>query len=129
MGRRARSWSAALAVFLAALTACDSGPSGPGAIRATVNTDEALGAVTLEVVGRGVVGFEGLGDTEAYGAVVSAGQNRHRVVLVNPVGGDLEFRIRVEDVGGALPMIRVVAAAGTDNVERLTGGIEVDLEG
>ncbi|MEX2465405.1 MAG: hypothetical protein WD995_00760 [Gemmatimonadota bacterium] len=108
-------------------TACDPSPSGPGSLLATVDASASLGAVTLEVVGPGVTGFEGVGSTEAYGTVVSSRQNRHRVVLVDPVGGTLRFAIIVQDVRADPPTLTVVAAAGTDNLERITTDVEVLL--
>ena len=111
-----------------ATSACDSGPRGPGALEATLEAEEALGAVTLEVVGPGILGFEGTGGTQAWGAVVSVAAGRHRVVLVNPTSGELSFRILVEDLGAEHPVITVVDAAGTDDLQRLAGGIDVRVE-
>jgi hypothetical protein len=124
-------WTAAAVAIASVLSAagCDSGPSGPGTLIVTVDAPAALGAVALEVVGSGVTGFEGVGSTAAYGTVVSARQNRHRVVLVDPVGGQLRFSVRVEDVGAEPPVISVVGAAGTDNLERITTDVEVRVEG
>lgn len=127
---RARWTAAALAVAsLLSAAGCDSGPSGPGMLTVTVDAPAALGAVTLDVVGSGVTGFEGVGSTEAYGTVVSARQNRHRVVLVDPVGGQLRFSVRVEDVRAEPPVMSVVGAAGTDNLERITTDVEVRIGG
>lgn len=127
---RAR-WTLAILAAGSILSAasCDSGPSGPGTLSVTVDAPAALGAVTLEVVGSGVTGFEGVGSTEAYGTVVSARQHRHRVVLIDPVGGQLRFSVRVEDVRAEPPVISVVAAAGTDNLERITTDVELRLRG
>lgn len=125
---RAHALLLASALVTLGLAACESGPRGPGTFEASLDAEEALGAVTLEVVGRGILGFEGTGGTEAWGAVVSAAEGRHRVVLVNPTSGELSFRILVEDVGSELPAITVVDAAGTDDLQRLTGGIDVHLQ-
>lgn len=108
--------------------ACDTGPSGPGTIRGTVVGDESLGAVVLEVRGRGIEGFEGLDDTRAYGAMVAGADGRHRVILVSPTGGDIRFGMRVQDVGMFPPAVIVVSATGTDNETRPAGGIRVRLE-
>lgn len=113
------------ALAAVAVVGCDSGPSGPGTLLATVDAGDALGAVTLEVVGPGITGFEGVGSTRAYGTTTSARQNRHRVVLVDPEGGTLQFGIQVEDVRGDAPTITAVSAAGTDNLERITSDIEI----
>jgi hypothetical protein len=109
------------------LVACESGPSGPGTVFATIDASAGLGAATLEVVGPGVTGFEGVGDTEAFGAVVSATQNRHRVVLVSPSGGTLRVGIKVRDLRAEWPQITVVSATGVDNFDRPLADIEVSL--
>jgi hypothetical protein len=118
--------AAALSLLLVwAAASCDSSPSGPGSLPVTVEARGApLGAVTLEVVGAGVRGFEGVGNTHAFGGVVSARQNRHRVVLVDPVGGVLRLAIRVEDVRAEPPRVTVVSAAGTDNLARAVTDVE-----
>jgi hypothetical protein len=104
--------AAALSLLLVwAAASCDSSPSGPGSLPVTVEAPGApLGAVTLEVVGAGVRGF--------------ARQNRHRVVLVDPVGGVLRLAIRVEDVRAEPPRVTVVSAAGTDNLARAVTDVE-----
>jgi hypothetical protein len=94
----------------------------------TVAAPEALGAVSLEVVGPGVLGFEGMGSTEAYGGAVSAREGRHRLVVVDPTGdGELRFGIQVQDVSAPWPTLTVVSAAGTDDLERMSAGIEVSV--
>ena len=113
---------------LGALTlGCDSGPSGPGALVASVHGD-ALGGVVLEVTGRGIQGFEGLGNTRVYAAPVAGSPGTHRVLLIHPEGGDLRFEIQVEDLDLDDPVARVVSAAGVDNDTRLTAGIEFRIE-
>jgi len=124
-----RGWARALLVCCAIgwTAACDSSPRGPGTLVVTVDAGDALGAVTLEVVGPGVTGFEGLGTTETFGSLVSSREGRHRVVVVDPVGGTLRFGIRVQDVRADAPTVTVVAAAGTDNLERITADVDVRL--
>jgi hypothetical protein len=127
MGRHvARPAGVTLMLLAALLAGC--GDDGPGTLTVTVEAPEALGAVSIEVVGPGVLGFEGMGSTEAYGGTVSAREGRHRVVVVDPTGGpELTFGIRVEDVSAPWPTLRLVSAAGTDDVERITSDIEVSL--
>ena len=73
------------------LAACESGPSGPGTLSgtATATQGQTLGAVVLEVTGPGIQGFEGQGGSIAYGAAVSAQNERWRVVVVGT--GQLGF--------------------------------------
>ena len=123
-GRRA-GWAVTI-VLVCLAAAC--GDDGPGVLTVTVSAPDALGAVSLEVVGQGVLGFDEVGAAEAYGGVVSAREGRHRVVVVDPTGGDrLSFGIRVEDLGAEWPTLRVVSAAGTDDVERMTADIQVSV--
>lgn len=110
---------------LMATAGCDS--DAAGTLLVTVEAPVALGAVVLEVVGSGVQGFEGVGDTQVYGGVVSVQQGRHRVVLVDPVGGVLRFGVLVRDVRATPPSMRVVSVSGTDDVERSTSDIDVRI--
>ena len=124
---RQRNAAGALVWTVLAVLACDSGPSGPGTLVATV-TGNSLGGVVLEVRGRGIVGFEGLDNTQVYAAPLAEVANAHRVLLIDPEGGELRFEIQVEDVGMNDPVMHVVSAAGVDNLTRLTAGIETRVE-
>ena len=115
-------------LVVATLAGCDLGPSGPGTVAGTVVGTAPLGAVVLEVTGVGITGFTGQGDTQAYGAVVSDLEGRHRVVLVDRAGGQIQFGIRVQDLGAERPMITVVLAASPENQTVPITGIEVQLE-
>jgi hypothetical protein len=112
-----------------ALSACESGPSGPGTLDGSVTGPANLGAVVLEVTGASVQGFTGQGDTQAYGALVSTAENKHRVILVDRSGGEIHFGIRVDDLGADAPTVTVVLAAGTDNLPKLLSGIDVKVGG
>lgn len=116
-----------LAVLALAAAGCDSGPSGPGALVATV-TGESLGGVALQIEGTGIRGFEGLGETQVYAAALSGRQNAFRVLLVAPRGDELRFEIQVEDVAMDDPVMTVVSAAGIDNLSLLTAGIVTRIE-
>jgi len=116
---------AAVAVLLAGLVAaCDSGPSGPGTLSATVSGPQALGAVLLEVTGLGVQGFVGQGDTRVYGAELSALDGKHRVLVVG-TGGALRFGIKVDDLGAVPPVIVVMKTASPLNLVILNTGVTV----
>ena len=128
MRRRALARALVGALGGVLVAGCDFGPSGPGTIPGRVFGDDALGAVVLEVRGAGIEGFEGLGDTRVYAAQVAGAENRHRVVLVSPGGGDMRFDMRVRDVGMFPPSVAVMAAASTDDEPRPVGGVEVRLE-
>lgn len=116
---------ATVAVLMAGLlAACDSGPSGPGTLSATVSGPQALGAVLLEVTGLGVQGFVGQGDTRVYGAELSAVDGKHRVLVVG-AGGTLRFGIKVDDLGAVAPVIVVMKTASVDNLVVLNTGVTV----
>ena len=101
---------------LGPLAACDDrGIEGPGALVARVEApDVALGSAVVKVDGPGIAGFEAVGDTRVFAREQADGS--HRVVVVDPRGGDLRFRVRVEDVSAALPSSIVTSAADTTNV-------------
>jgi hypothetical protein len=123
----ARRFLRALAVSgVAALGACDSG--GPATVNGTVSGAPDVGAVVLDVVWAGVLGFEGQGSTQVYSAPVAGEPNRHRVILVGPSGGDLSFGIRVEDLYLEGPVVTVVEATGTNNLPRPVADLRVSLE-
>lgn len=125
---RASRWVARWALLVAlALGGCDSGPSGPGVLTATVQ-GSALGGVVLQVKGRGIVGFEGLSNTRVYAAPIAGTDDAHRVMLIRPDAGDLRFEIQVQDVDMEVPVVTVLSAAGLDNGTQLTSGIVVRVE-
>ena len=130
MTARTRAVTAFAALLLALpLAGCDLfGPSGPGTLDATVRADEPLGGLVLELEGGGIVGFQGRGETRAYGRTVSEAQGRHRLVLVAPEGATLRFGIEVEDLGAEPPSVRVVSAVGPGNVASNAPGIEVRVD-
>lgn len=119
-------WAVALAVLT--LAGCDWGPKGPGVINGLIVSPVSLGAVVLEVEGVGIRGFVGSGDTQAYGAVVSSIEGRHRVVLVSGSGAPIQFGIEVEDLGAETPISTVLLATGVDNLPKLLAGILVQLD-
>jgi hypothetical protein len=123
-----RALGAGVLLCLMSLGACDSVPSGPGTISGTVTGSATLGAVVLDVTWVGVQGFEGLGSTQVYSAPVPGETNRYRVVLIDPVGGDLHFGIDVADVYLEGPVITLVSAADTGNLPMEVGGLTVALE-
>ena len=113
--RRLAVAAAGVVVMALGVGACDDGAlQGPGALVARVDApDVELGSAVVEVRGSGVRGFEAVGGSRVF--TRSVGDETHRVVVVNPSGGDLRFRIRVEDVAAALPAALVRSAADTAN--------------
>jgi hypothetical protein len=119
-----------VAAFAAlALTACDLDSNGPGEVSARVTGDPALGAVVLDVTWRGVEGFSGRGSTQVYSAPVAGSPDRHRVILVDGVGGELPFGIDVQDLRVEVPTVTIVAATDTDNQPVPVGTLRVRLGG
>lgn len=126
--RRRRLLTAVAALTAAALSACDSGPDGPGTVAGTVTGASDLGAAVLDVVWMGVQGFEGQGSTQVYAAPVAGEENRYRVILVGPTGGDLRFGIRVDDLYLEGPVVTVVEAATAANLALPVTDVRVLLE-
>ncbi|MDH3422233.1 MAG: hypothetical protein OEN00_04540 [Gemmatimonadota bacterium] len=117
-----------LCVALTGLSACQTGPDGPGTVSGRVTGPADLAAAVLDVVWAGVQGFEGQGSTQVYSAEVAGEPDRYRVILVGPAGGDLTFGIVVDDVYLEGPIVTVVNAAGSDNLPRSAGDLRVLLE-
>lgn len=115
--RISRAGSAAVVVpaMVLVLGGCDDrGIQGPGSLVARVDAPGVeLGSAVVEVRGTGIRRFEAVGGSRVF--TRSAGGDTHRVVVVDPGGGDLRFRIRVEDVAAVLPATTVRAAADTAN--------------
>ncbi len=82
----------------------------------------------IEVVGAGIQGFSARGTTQLYASEVPGRSDTHRVILLDPVGGDLGFEIEVEDRGMEGPVITVVQAADTDNATIPVSSVELSLE-
>jgi len=113
----------------AALAGCDlGGPSGPAQIVGTVTGDPFLGAAIVELSWEGVRAFEGREDTQVYAGAVPGSTDRHRMVLVGPSGGELRFRIDLEDDRLYGPVVTLVSAVGTNNLPLPTSGLRVVLE-
>ncbi|MGD8286984.1 MAG: hypothetical protein PVJ80_06040 [Gemmatimonadota bacterium] len=125
--RKSRLVVLAMAV-VALLSACDTGPDGPGTVYGTVTGASDVGAAVLDVVWRGVRGFEGRGGTQVYSAAVPDEPDRYRVILVDATGGDLSFGITVDDVYLEGPVVTVVEAADTSNEPRAVSDLDVLLE-
>jgi hypothetical protein len=125
---RARGIRWALLVCVLALVACDSGPSGPGVLLVRVS-GPGLGGALIGVEGTGIQSFAGTGSTQAYGAPVGGSGAAHRVLIIDPVGGELAFEILVEDLGMEPPILTVLTATGTDNSIQPAAGVVVLVEG
>lgn len=105
--------TAALAI---ALAACDSGPEGPGDITGSIRSpDRALGGAVLEVVSSGADGFSGAGGTKVFWST-QENPAVHRVIVIGESGGDLQFKVSVQDVGGRYPRASVVSLVDMDNL-------------
>lgn len=101
-------------LLVLALLAAACGPSGPGPLTGRV-TGTDLGAVVLEVEGTGIQSFEALGSTRVYAGPVPGLANTHRVILVSPEAGRLDFRLNVDDRDMEGPVITVIEAASASN--------------
>lgn len=115
-----------LGIAVLALAACDSGPSGPGALEGTA-TGASLGVALLEVEGAGINGFEGRGSTQVYSAAVPGRTGVYRVIVLDRAGGSLGFAVDVDDRGMEGPVVTVIQAADTDNVPMSAGGVSVSI--
>ena len=127
VGRRtARPLGVAVAV-LVGLSACDSGPSGPGSISAVVEAP-GIGGVVLEVRGSGIRSFSARGSARVYSAATPGRPAAHRVVVITPAPGELAFDVEVDDVGMDGPVVTVIAATDGENGQLRTSDVTVRLE-
>ncbi len=117
---------AAVLLLLAAfgLQGCgDSGPQGPGALSAVVESQGAsVGAVVLSVSGPGVTGFQEVGSTRLFSS------GTQRVVLVGAGSGPLQFNILVSDRAASAPTVGVVEAVDVTNARLGVAGLSVRVE-
>ncbi len=117
---------AAMLLLLAAfgLQGCgDSGPQGPGALSAVVESQGAsVGAVVLSVSGPGVTGFQEVGSTRLFTS------GTQRVVLVGAGTGPLQFNILVNDRAASPPTVGVVEAVDVANARLGVAGLSVRVE-
>jgi hypothetical protein len=94
---------------------CDSGPAGPGSFLGTVQSEgPPLGGAVLEVVGKGIEGFSGVGDTRVFWAPQAAA-NTYRVVVIAPTPGDPQFQVSVQNLGAGRPKAALLGLVGGDN--------------
>ncbi len=105
------------ALVLVLLAGCDDGSGGPGELTGMVRSPgPSIGAVVLEVHGKGITGFSGLGASQAF-YEAGVGDDTYRVVVLSSSSGQqLQFRVEVEDVGGKKPSATVVSLASGDNL-------------
>ncbi len=95
---------------------CDSGPSGPGTLTGSIQSPvPTLGGAVLEVVGKGITGFSGAGQTHVFWAPTAV-EATYRVVLVAQNPGQLQFQVAMEDKGAGKPEAAVVNLVTGDNL-------------
>ena len=101
-------------VFLGA--GCDSGPSGPGDITGTIQSQGTpLGGAVVEIVSSGVEEFSGAGGTRVFSAI-QENPVVHRVIVIGDSGGDLTFNVSVQDLDGRLPRVSIVSLVDLNNL-------------
>ena len=99
---------AAVSVFLLLAWGCDSGPNGPGDLTGEVRSTGAdLGGAVLQVVGKGIDGFSGVGGSRVFWEPMGV-DDSYRVVVITESPGDLYFRVSVQDLGERAPSATVV---------------------
>ena len=118
-------WTAVMLLLMTrGLQGCgDSGPQGPGALSAVVESQGAsVGAVVLSVSGPGVTGFQEVGSTRLFSS------GTQRVVLVGAGGGPLQFNILVNDRAASAPTVGVVEAVDVSNATLGVAGLSIRVE-
>lgn len=115
------------AAAIVALSACDSGPRGPGTIT-VVTAGPSAAAVVLEVEGAGIQGFTARGSSRVYSAAVEGRAATHRVIVITPEPGEMVVDLEVDDVGMDGPTVRVVSAANGSNEAIARSEVAVRIE-
>ncbi len=115
--RWASSRLVALMVGVVTVSACESGPQGPGDWNATVESSRRIaGAVVIDVRGVGVQGFKTALPLQVFWSPPAV-DGSYRVVLVNPgAAAPLTFEIQVDDVSADPPTGVVVEATALTNL-------------
>ncbi len=107
---------ASVVVLLVSVTGCDLfEPAESGALVARVRAPgSGVGAAVVQVTGSGVLAIESEGASRVYDRTSGEPEVR-RAVIVNPDGGVLPFRIRVEDLDAPAPAVAILSAADPSN--------------
>ena len=115
-------------VALAAVAGCSDDPSGPGSFVASLTAPDGveLGAVVVQVEGRGIEGFDAVGTSQVFAGEETDEATPLRVVVVGT--GALGFSIRVSDVAAATPSGTVITAVDQENRQIPAVGIDVNVE-
>lgn len=105
-------------VLLLGAGGCD-GDRGPGTVRLRVAGEVPLGAVVVELVGKGIEGVDPIPDGWVEGAPVQegTGNRAYRIVAVLQEPGMVDVGVRMADLDDPLPRVTVVEAA--DGFDRL----------
>ncbi|MBI4520998.1 MAG: hypothetical protein HY701_09170 [Gemmatimonadetes bacterium] len=116
MSRLARGLALGAVGAVVFAAACDQGPSGPGALTATVVSPHGPeGAAVVSVTGETLGAVSAAGATQVF---TSRNGAETRILLVNLTPGELRFRLEVPDLGAPTPPAVVLHVAGGDNVPR-----------
>ena len=106
---------AAVLTLLFLAWGCDSGPNGPGNLTGEVRSKGPdLGGAVLQVVGRGIEGFSGVGGSRVFWEPMGS-DDSYRVVVITEAPGDLHFQVSVEDLGERPPSATIVSLVDGQN--------------
>lgn len=123
--RRLRA--ALLTVAVATLTACESGPAGPGTLTVEVSAPVQLGAAQIRVTGDGITAVNGLAGTEVVSRVMPGSvppQENWRIVAFAPDGGPIRIGVDVESTDAVLETV-ALDAASFDGTRMGVAGVDV----
>lgn len=126
--RWVRRWAAPAVFGLLLLAGCESRPSGPGTVEASLRLAEggSPGSAFLVVQGTGLLGVEGTGGTRVWTSPATDGGTDLRVLVMDPdPEGEMTFRVELSDVR-TLPTVTVLQLANRDNVQ-LPGSTETQV--
>jgi hypothetical protein len=97
------------------LAGCDRGPSGPGSWEGRLEGPATAGAAFLVISGEGIEGVEGVGGTFLFMNEAPEERSARVVVVGDPGGGPLTFRVQVRDRSTGVPTGAVVELFDQEN--------------
>lgn len=124
-----RTLAALLVAGLVAATGCEDGPAGPGTLAVSVGAPVQLGAVQLEITGRGITGVRALTDIRIASTTTSEeGRDRTlRVVAFSASGAPIRIGVDVESTDASLEVFALDAADLEGTVVGVAG-VDVGVE-
>lgn len=116
-------------ILVLGVSACEK-DRGPGTLELEVSAAVPLGAVLLELRGKGIEGVDPIsgGWIEGHPFTDAGGAEGYRIVAVLQAPGGFRIGVRVADLDDRLPRVDVVEASGAyDQPVQPVGSVEAKI--